>query len=234
MQINQIKKQQSGIYCIINTINNKQYIGSSKLVRKRLLQHKNYLIKNKHINKKLQNSWNKYTDENFHCIILEYCNIDKLFEREQYYIDNLKPELNICLTVGRYPTKQNIRVDKIYKYDLYGNYISEYYDLVEASIENNITLSSIYRCINKEYKKGGNFIWSLEKKESIEPYKRNKKETTYLNKQVKVLDYYTNELVFKFNSLKECAEYFKTHRPSISYAIKVKQKFKKKYLIIKS
>ena len=36
----------------------------------------------------------------------------------------------------------------------------------------------------------------------------------------------------EFNSLKECAKHFDTHRPSISHAIKVQQKFKKQYLLI--
>jgi group I intron endonuclease len=32
--------------------------------------------------------------------ILEYCNIEDLLKREQYYIDLLKPEYNICKIAG--------------------------------------------------------------------------------------------------------------------------------------
>jgi hypothetical protein len=47
-----------------------------------------------------------------------------------------------------------------------------------------------------------------------------------------VLDYFNNNLIYEFNSIKECAKFFECHSPSISHAIKVKQKFYKKYLII--
>jgi len=31
---------------------------------------------------------------------LEYCSVDNLIQREQYYLDTLKPEYNICTTAG--------------------------------------------------------------------------------------------------------------------------------------
>ena len=54
-----------GIYKITNNINNKFYIGSSKNITKRFKEHKWRLKNNKHPNNKLQNSWNKYGEENF-------------------------------------------------------------------------------------------------------------------------------------------------------------------------
>lgn len=62
------KKKKSlvwGIYMILNIINNKMYIGSSKNVKRRLQEHKRELRKGIHINKHLQNAWNKYGEENF-------------------------------------------------------------------------------------------------------------------------------------------------------------------------
>lgn len=32
--------------------------------------------------------------------ILEYCDVDKTINREQYYIDNLKPEYNLLVKAG--------------------------------------------------------------------------------------------------------------------------------------
>lgn len=32
--------------------------------------------------------------------ILEFCNLNKLLSREQFYLDNLKPEYNIAQTAG--------------------------------------------------------------------------------------------------------------------------------------
>lgn len=33
-------------------------------------------------------------------VILEYCSVENLIQREQYYIDTLNPEYNICSTAG--------------------------------------------------------------------------------------------------------------------------------------
>lgn len=230
MKVDHIIAQSSGIYCIINLVNNKQYIGSSKLLRKRLLQHKRDLRRNNHCNKKLQYSWNKYGEDSFYCIVLEYCN--NLIEAEQFYIDNLKPELNISKIVGQYNPKQSNSIDIVYKYSLDGKYLHKYDDIIDAARENNIALSSIYRCLNNTYKKAGDFIYSTEKVDNMKPYKK-RKNNSYLNRKVVVSDYTSLEKVYEFNSLKECAKYFKVHPPTISYAIKVKQKFKKKYLIYK-
>jgi group I intron endonuclease len=44
----------------------------------------------------------KYGYENFRVLILEYCNVDNqvLLEREQYFIDTLKPQYNILSKSG--------------------------------------------------------------------------------------------------------------------------------------
>jgi group I intron endonuclease len=42
----------------------------------------------------------KYGFSKFSLEILEYCNIEDLLKREQYYIDLLKPEYNICKIAG--------------------------------------------------------------------------------------------------------------------------------------
>jgi CRP-like cAMP-binding protein len=42
----------------------------------------------------------KYGYENFSLEILEYCEIDKLIAREQFYFQNLKPQYNLLQTAG--------------------------------------------------------------------------------------------------------------------------------------
>jgi group I intron endonuclease len=42
----------------------------------------------------------KHGHSNFSLEILEYCEPSKVLEREQYYIDLLKPEYNILKTAG--------------------------------------------------------------------------------------------------------------------------------------
>jgi group I intron endonuclease len=86
----------TGIYQILNLTNNKKYIGSSaNYLSRRKATHLYYLRKNCHPNIYLQRAWNKYGEQNFRFEILEKCEPDKCIEREQYYIDTIKPEYNI-------------------------------------------------------------------------------------------------------------------------------------------
>lgn len=89
----------SGIYKLYNTVNEKFYIGSSKDIDKRIQKHKQQLKRNKHYNRHLQFSWNKYGDV-FEYEILETCSIELLIEREQFYLDDLNPDYNLCPVAG--------------------------------------------------------------------------------------------------------------------------------------
>lgn len=81
----------SGIYKIVNTVNNKYYIGSTRNFKDRWRRHLNALQNNRHINKHLQNAWNKYGSDKFQFKIIEN-NIDhtKLLTLEQSYLNNTK------------------------------------------------------------------------------------------------------------------------------------------------
>lgn len=78
---------ESGIYCIINKIDGKCYIGSAINLQKRNKVHFQELKNNRHYNSYLQNVYNKYGLEFFEFIILEYIEKEKLIEKEQYYLD---------------------------------------------------------------------------------------------------------------------------------------------------
>ena len=85
-----------GVYVIINKINNKRYVGSSKTIHKRLYGHIRYLRLNKHPNIHLQSAWNKYGEDNFECGVLELINTPELKnnrylrDRETFYIRDFK------------------------------------------------------------------------------------------------------------------------------------------------
>lgn len=78
--------EKTGIYIIKNTINSKIYIGQSINLNSRISNHKYCLRKNIHRNNYLQNEYNKYKEKIFEFKILEYCSIDKLDEREVFWI----------------------------------------------------------------------------------------------------------------------------------------------------
>ncbi len=93
----------TGIYKIQNILNNKIYVGSASSnggFRKRWNEHKSGLRRNKHTNKHLQSSWNKYGEESFVFEIIETCCVENVLEKEQYYINLLQPEYNICKIAG--------------------------------------------------------------------------------------------------------------------------------------
>lgn len=77
----------SGIYLIKNKINNKIYVGQSIDVKKRIGAHLSYLRGNKHNNPYLQKAFNKYGEDNFEFVVLEFCKIDELDEKEIHYIE---------------------------------------------------------------------------------------------------------------------------------------------------
>lgn len=87
-----INDKKCGIYCIVNTINNKKYIGKTKCVHRRIKEHIAMLnTKSKDENPYLIRSWNKYGRENFNYFILETLELDDelISKREIYWMDKL-------------------------------------------------------------------------------------------------------------------------------------------------
>lgn len=96
---------EAGVYLISNNVNGKCYVGSTIHLSRRRLEHFSSLANNKHPNKHLQNAYNKYGVEVFEFEVLETIIIDDnikkaLLSREQFWIDNLKPEYNILPVAG--------------------------------------------------------------------------------------------------------------------------------------
>ena len=79
----------AGVYVIYFTGDPKKgYVGSSKCVRKRLMQHRRDLATGRHKNYKLRALYITFTERDFRCMVLEECeDITQAREREQIMID---------------------------------------------------------------------------------------------------------------------------------------------------
>lgn len=118
------KENFCGIYKIINKVNGKYYVGSSKNIigyRGRWFWHKHFLRINKHSNKHLQHAWNKYGPNVWEWIIIETVEYTNLLITEQKYLNICKlfpdTNYNICYDANRpmlgvkhtFEVKQKIR-----------------------------------------------------------------------------------------------------------------------------
>ena len=83
-----------GIYKITNTITGDFYIGSSKDVKKRWMQHKCPSSLNKCPNNQLYKDMQKYGLDKFVFEVLEEAEPEGLKEKEQQFIETLKPTYN--------------------------------------------------------------------------------------------------------------------------------------------
>ena len=85
-----------GIYRILNTVNRKEYIGSSKDTDFRWRTHRAALRRGTHANIILQRSWNKYGEAAFVFEVLEeVADTPDLLVIEQRYLEERKPALNV-------------------------------------------------------------------------------------------------------------------------------------------
>lgn len=91
----------SGIYCFQNIINGHRYIGSAVNLHRRQWEHLKDLRKDTHYNPHMQRSFLLHGESSFVWMILEdVVDPTNLLEREQHYIDTLKPEYNIAAKAG--------------------------------------------------------------------------------------------------------------------------------------
>jgi len=103
----------SGVYKITNIITGDFYIGSSNNIKKRWTSHRSHAIWKQCPNSKLYKDMQKYGRDNFLIEVLE--ETDALKEREQYYIDQLKPMYNNFNAKDRNIDKSNAASRRYHK-----------------------------------------------------------------------------------------------------------------------
>lgn len=80
-----------GIYSITHIASDKKYIGSSRQIRQRWVDHMKMLRRGVHHSRTLQRAWNKYGEDAFSFEILEECQDANLKVVEQHYLDTIRP-----------------------------------------------------------------------------------------------------------------------------------------------
>lgn len=165
-----------GIYKITCTANNKVYIGLSSNLEQRIKAHISKLTHGTHTNKHLQAAWDLYGENSFTFDIIEYCDdVNMLKEREIFYISKYKSDnreygfnntaggdgLNYCTDEVREKLSISKTKKSVVRFDLYGNYIDEYRNVMFATKAVNGNYASIRACCDKRsgYKTSSNSIW---------------------------------------------------------------------------
>ncbi len=121
--------KKSAIYRINNLITEKSYRGSSVNLSARFANYYSIIYLKNRINKGSSYIYGSMLNDGytkFSLGILEYCNPDLLVVREQYYIDNLKPQYNILNIAGsRLESKQTKQTRKLISHSLINRVFSE-------------------------------------------------------------------------------------------------------------
>lgn len=93
--------ENSGVYWIYQvSLNRVVYVGSAKDIYKRMESHRKALSRGKHTNPHLQSVWNKYGPIDFLFLPIETCPLSEKLDREQFWMDTLKPVCNIAISAA--------------------------------------------------------------------------------------------------------------------------------------
>lgn len=210
------------IYSIRCKITNKQYIGSALNHIKRRREHFYNLKNNKHSNKKLQNAFNKYGYNCFEFKIIEIVGDENiLLEREQWYINQLKPIYNICKIAGSsfglkrsQETKDKIRIANL------GIKHPEWRNEIKSKAQGGENHWTKNKCFSEK-----------SKNKMSETHKKLYKEG-YNNPRSKKICQYTIDNVFikEWNSCYEAARYYKCSEMAIRNNVKNRTKTSNNYI----
>lgn len=204
-------KGKSGIYCFTNKINGKRYVGSSLDLSKRF---KNYFniayILDKKDNMNIYKALMAYGFINFKLDILEHCEPSKLIEREQYYLDLLKPEYNILKIAGS-PVGVKRSKDTILKLKA---------KALSRSVGTKAKIIAHLKKLNSSQKHKDHLI---KLNTSLEHIAKTAKSVTMYNIETKEN--------MEFRSMTQAAKTFNVHPETIRRCIKKNQLFLDKYSI---
>jgi group I intron endonuclease len=220
----------TGVYIIYLTNKpNYFYVGSGSTIKsssnkvgieQRWFNHFSTLKRNKHYNKYLQRSVNKYGIENLRFKIIELCSPEECINIEQkwlqYYITNFKVYNLNKVNPNRLGVKLNQKTKNkigkansklpVYQFDFNGNLI-KVWDSVSQAEKHFNNGKIIYKCVQNKSNTAYGYIWSYSKEFSFKSYNNSKKIRQY--------DLEGN-LVKEWFSITEAAKFYKVQGSSIS------------------
>ena len=144
----------SGIYKITNTITCDCYIGSSKNINRRWAEHKCQSSWNRFPNNQLYQDMRKYGIENFVFEVIEEAEESFLKEKEQQFIETLKPTYNNRNAKGwdierrKEYNKEYKKTDKRKKYNK--EYNKEYKNQLCCYNGEILTLNALYKRFKRQ------------------------------------------------------------------------------------
>lgn len=175
----EVDRSSNGVYQI--QIGDHIYIGSaaSKLgFRVRWNRHISDMNNGVHHSIVLQRCFNKYKEAEF--TILEVCDSADCIAREQFYINTLKPDMNILPTAGsnlgsKRPswkgkkhseeTKLKIGIAHSIPIEQYTKdmaFVKEWCSTMSAARDLDIKFTSINNCLTARSKSAGGFVWKYK------------------------------------------------------------------------
>lgn len=222
--------KKSGIYKL--SCGGHLYIGSSKSLYSRLIEHRTDLLKNKHPNDFLQKVSNKYGIQNINVEILEFCDPQIRINREKYWIDYYKSDMNLQDPVtnelseysrkklsnsirqgvlnGKYKTQFDFC--EVEQYNYFGEFMCKYKNKEDAALQLNLSKKDVQK-LASGYKKG--VCWNgirLRYSNSEVPVQKFEINPQYIGKHFDFyyLDDNKNEQ-FAFSNVKDVWKFLAMH-----------------------
>ena len=206
-----------GIYKYENLITHQIYIGQAIDLYERYKKHKQNMSDLNHT-EDFYIGLREYGLENFSYEILEefdYFDQDLLNQLECYYIEkynSMKPNGYNMVPGGSNGTGL-AKSKSVYQFDLFGNFIQEFYSAHEASRQTGIDYSSICSCCRKEKQNTKNYQWSYDRNDiSIQDIHS---QVTYKDRRVIQCDKNGN-IIQIYTTLDEAAVASKVAKSTIS------------------
>jgi hypothetical protein len=155
----------SAIYRWLHNTKNKSYVGSSKDLHRRLKDYYNIDYLNRRVltgNSRIYRALLNDGYGSFTLEILEYCDKSIIIEREQHYIDLLKPEYNIQSIAGIVLSPCGSSTTVVNKKD---GSIKIYCSMYAAAKDINIKYSTITYYANKDKLLKNTYLITSKKKQ---------------------------------------------------------------------